>query len=227
MDFVKILRSLEEFLYEVMSWLAFYPRTLVRIVRHPVASARYVAVQRGQPQDQQFTEAISPPLILVLSILLAHTVEIAITPPLRLPSGTLTELVFGTQQGLLLFRSLCFAVLALVAALSTLRRSGQRLDRDTLRMPFYVQCFLAAPFALVVSTALTITRAASGTVASLAVAVAALSAGWYVRARACVYRQLHGGSLARSLVIASANFVGATIAIVLVTALLVSADTAL
>jgi hypothetical protein len=28
MDFVKIIRSVEEFLYEAMTWLLFYPRTL-------------------------------------------------------------------------------------------------------------------------------------------------------------------------------------------------------
>jgi len=26
MDFVKIIRSIEEFLYEAMTWLLFYPR---------------------------------------------------------------------------------------------------------------------------------------------------------------------------------------------------------
>ena len=36
MDFMRILRSLEEFLYEVMTWLVFYPRTMWRALRHPI-----------------------------------------------------------------------------------------------------------------------------------------------------------------------------------------------
>jgi hypothetical protein len=45
MDFMRILQSLEEFLYEVMSWLVFYPRALWRTLRHPVAVAIYTQRQ--------------------------------------------------------------------------------------------------------------------------------------------------------------------------------------
>jgi hypothetical protein len=37
MDFMRILQSLEEFLYEAMSWIVFYPRALLRTIRHPVS----------------------------------------------------------------------------------------------------------------------------------------------------------------------------------------------
>lgn len=30
-----ILRSIEELLYEVMTWLIFYPRTMWQVIRHP------------------------------------------------------------------------------------------------------------------------------------------------------------------------------------------------
>jgi hypothetical protein len=36
MEFLKFIRSLEELLYEVMTWLLFYPRTLWRVLRHPI-----------------------------------------------------------------------------------------------------------------------------------------------------------------------------------------------
>ena len=41
MDFLRIIRLLEELLYEVMGWLVFYPRTLWRIVVDPVSMMRY------------------------------------------------------------------------------------------------------------------------------------------------------------------------------------------
>ena len=40
MDFVKILRAFEEFLYEVLTWLLFYPRTLWRVTRRPLEMTR-------------------------------------------------------------------------------------------------------------------------------------------------------------------------------------------
>lgn len=39
MDLMRLLRSLEEFLYELIGWLVFYPRTFWRILRHPGAIA--------------------------------------------------------------------------------------------------------------------------------------------------------------------------------------------
>ena len=35
MDFLKLLRSLEEFLYELCTWFLFFPRTLYRVIAHP------------------------------------------------------------------------------------------------------------------------------------------------------------------------------------------------
>ena len=36
MPFLIFLKSFEVLLYEVMSWLVFYPRTMWRAVRHPL-----------------------------------------------------------------------------------------------------------------------------------------------------------------------------------------------
>jgi hypothetical protein len=38
MNFVQWLNSLDELLYEVRSWLVFYPITLWRVLRHPLAT---------------------------------------------------------------------------------------------------------------------------------------------------------------------------------------------
>ena len=35
MDFLKLLRSLEEFLYELCTWFLFFPRTLYRVIVYP------------------------------------------------------------------------------------------------------------------------------------------------------------------------------------------------
>lgn len=99
MDFVKILRTLEDFLYEVMSWLAFYPRTLVRILLHPIAVSKYAVQEMAQAREEQFTETISPPLMLILSIILAHVVEISFGDALLYRHSKLNDMVFGSEQG--------------------------------------------------------------------------------------------------------------------------------
>ena len=69
MNVLTILRSVEELLYEVMAWLLFYPLTLWKTLRRPLQTMAYE--QKDKP-DKQDLETLSPPLFLVLSILLVH-----------------------------------------------------------------------------------------------------------------------------------------------------------
>jgi hypothetical protein len=72
MDLVRLLRSLEEFLYELVGWLVFYPRTFWRILRHPGAIARYTRMELARDEGGQFQDTISPVLMLILSVGIAH-----------------------------------------------------------------------------------------------------------------------------------------------------------
>ncbi|HUH09643.1 MAG TPA: hypothetical protein VLZ73_03745, partial [Brevundimonas sp.] len=69
MNVLTILRSVEELLYEVISWLLFYPRTLWMTVTRPLRTMRYSDSEQRDRPEQQYLETLSPPLFLVLSIL--------------------------------------------------------------------------------------------------------------------------------------------------------------
>lgn len=150
-DLLKILRSFEEFLFEVMTWLYFYPRTLWRIVSHPVATMAYADAEGAEPEDKRFDDALSPPVLLMVTLVLTNVVGWAAHVPKPVTNTHLAETLFNSQQHLLLFRCLIFSLIPLVAALTLLRKQGVAVSRDSLRTPFYAQCYLASPFALVVS----------------------------------------------------------------------------
>lgn len=154
MDLMRLLRSLEEFLYELIGWLVSYPRTFWRILRHPGAIARYTRKELAEPPEQQFQETISPVLMLILSVVLAHAMEMALRLPTQQTESPLGRLLFGTEQSLLLTRSIIFCFYALGAALGTLIRERKPITRETLREPFSVQAFLACPFVLILSLGL-------------------------------------------------------------------------
>ena len=206
MDFIKLLRSLDELLYEVMSWLAFYPRTLVRILRHPVAVAQYTRLQMQQPKEQQFAEAISPPLLLILSILLAHAIEIVCAVPLPDQTTRLATLLMGNEEGLLAFRSVSFSLYALLASWWLLKRTQTRIDRDTLREPFFIQSFLTSPFAVIGSIASIMARSQAPGVIVCGLAIGVAITLWYLLAQASVYRHVTGTGVGRSLLFAGATF---------------------
>ena len=149
MDFLTILRSVEALLYEVMSWLVFYPRTMWRVVRHPLTMMKYSEVEQTEAPEQQYSDTLSPPLFLVLSILIAHAIEVAMHERIVLNSGLAEELV-RSHEYLLILRAIAFSVVPLMFAVALLQGLGKTVDRAKLRAPFFSQCYLAAPVALAI-----------------------------------------------------------------------------
>lgn len=150
MDLLKILRSFEEFLFEAVSWLVFYPLTLWRIVRGPLAAMDYSDREQSDDEAHRYDDALSPPLFLLATIVLTNLLATALhVPPPE--ASELSKAVYASQQNLILFRSLAFSLVPLVAAVTLLRHEKKRISRETLRAPFYAQCYLAAVCAACVS----------------------------------------------------------------------------
>ncbi len=180
MDFLKIIRSVEELLYEAMTWLLFYPRTLWRSVRHPDWIIAYTDRELGESPGEQFTDLISPPLFLILSILVAHGLEAGLGVRLQPTSSQLVNQMATSEQNLLISRALLFSVFPLVMAAGLLHTRGTPIDRGTLRNPFFLQCYLAAPFAVATSSASALLRAHGSTYPIIGGVLLTLALIWYV-----------------------------------------------
>lgn len=213
MDLIRLLRSLEEFLYELMSWLVFYPRTLARILGNPVAVARYTSLQLKQDREQQFTEMVSPVLMLILSVVLAHGLELAMKASIETTTSSLEGMLFATEQGLLATRSVIYAIFALFAALLVMRRHRIPVDRDSLREPFYVQAYLAAPFAVATSGATVLLRMPQPWLPLAGMGLLAVAVLWYVGAQAAVFRDQLALGRWNALGLALGSFSGACLII--------------
>jgi len=220
MDLIRLLRSLEEFIYELVGWLVFYPRTFWRTLRRPASVAAYTQAQLALPLERQFADAVSPALMLLLSVLLAHVLELATgAPPVPLTTP-LRRVLFGSVQGLILTRSGFFAALALSGSITSLMKQRRRVDRETLREPFSIQSYLVAVFAVLLSVAFLLARRPDATAHRAAWIVALGAIAWYLWARAGVYRAISGLGWARAFALVLPTFLGAA-AIVLVVLVLV------
>lgn len=151
MDFLKILRSFEEFLFEAASWLIFYPVTMWRIIRRPLATMDYSDREQTDPEERRYDDALSPPLMLLATIVLTNAVSLAAHVPPPQGASHVMHALASSQQNLVLFRSLMFSLIPLIAAVTMLHRQGRKVSRESLRGPFYAQCYLAAPCAVFVS----------------------------------------------------------------------------
>ena len=144
MDFMKLLKSFEDFIFEAATWLLFYPLTLWRIARHPLQTMNYSDREQSDDAEHPYDAALSPPLLLMVTLVLASFVSAAAHLPPPDASSSMLRTITSTQQSLILFRSLLFSLVPLIAASSLIRNQGKQLSRQMLRAPFYAQCYLAA-----------------------------------------------------------------------------------
>lgn len=146
---MQFIKSLDDLLYEIMSWVVFYPMTLWRVLRHPWATMDYAASQLKEPAGRQYSDALSPPLFLLLTLLLSHAIELTYVGQSSLVTSHrgLASLITD-DTSLLLLRLVVFSIFPLIMAVLLVRRLGRKLTRDALQGPFYSQCYLTGPFAL-------------------------------------------------------------------------------
>lgn len=152
MNFVQLIQSLDDLLYEIMSWFVFFPVTLWRTVRRPLAMMDYAHHELQKPADKQYSETISPPLFLLLALFISHALELASgggTNPIVSDTRGLASFV-DSDTKLLLLRLVIFSMIPLMLAMALVILSKSKLSDETLKAPFYAQCYPAAPFALTV-----------------------------------------------------------------------------
>jgi hypothetical protein len=182
MGFVQLLKALDELLYEVMSWLVFYPITLWRTLARPLGMMDYADTELADRPEQQYADTLPPPLFLLLTLLLSHAIELALVGqnPLIADTKGLSELVHD-DTSLLILRLLLFSLPPLIMAARMVRGRKTGLNRDTLRVPFYSQCYIAAPFALILGIATIMARLPSAwaEVVMLGILLIVLDFLWY------------------------------------------------
>jgi hypothetical protein len=218
LDFIGIIRSLEELLYEVMGWLIFYPRTLWRILVRPDQTTRYSEEEQDDTSAGRYSDTLSPPLLLMITLVITHALGVSVGVDGPKAAGEIGEALVGSPRNLLITRALIFATIPLVIAGIALQGRGIPIDRQTLRMPFYSQCFLLTPFALMMQTAMLLPRIAeSASAVAAGLALVALvwfvwaQTSWFARRMALSRRKAFGWAAAATSVALLASLVVAVL----------------
>jgi hypothetical protein len=221
LDFIAIIRSLEELLYEVMTWLIFYPKTLWRIIVNPTAMTLYADEEQDDSPAERYSDALSPPLLLMLTLVISHVFELGFG--LQGPKGhggAMAKTLVGSEQSLLMLRALLFAIIPVTVAAIVLAVQRKPVDRQTLRSPFYAQCYIVVPFALLASVGSNVARAPGHDWTIAGMAMVGLALLWFIWAEMLWLRRQLGLAALASLVTAvlcvAAALLAATAAALLV-----------
>lgn len=220
MDFMKLLKSLEELLYELVSWLIFYPVTMWRSVVRPLSMMRYADIELADKPEDQYQDTLSPPLFLLITLLLSQGLSASL-PSVYDPTEAAREL--GSGSNLLIARGVIFGIYPLCMAVTLLRSKTLSITRNSLRPPFFSQCYVAAPFAFLLVLGLDFLSMprGQGSLAGVVATVAALT--WSAQAQVRWFMHDLGIGGARALAIFAGAFLLATVAAFLV-ALLITLD---
>lgn len=221
MDFMQLLKSIEALVYEIVSWLLFYPLTLWRTLRHPQEMMHYADLELGDRPTEQYEDTLSPPLFLLITLLLINYLGPSFgNQDTSLPSGSF----LASDTNKLIFRSVLFSILPLLMATKLLRRKGAKLTRNTLRPPFFSQCYVTAPFALAISLGLNLLianvapaefklTAPATAVTMIGTSIVAILTIWYIVAETRWFMTDLGLSAIRSLVLVIVTILQALVAI--------------
>jgi len=211
MDFMKLLKSIEELLYELITWFVFYPLTLWRIVRHPITMLSYAQNELTEKDADQFDDAVSPPILLILTLFMLHLLESAVN---NAWAGALPT-IFQDDRNLLIFRALLFSLFPLLYATASLRARKARMTRKTLKPAFYSQSYATVPFVLSLTIAMRLIPL-NALLGAVGWTILAVAMGWYLSVQTVWFAKLDGMSRAKSFVLATSLFLGAVILVIIV-----------
>lgn len=180
LDFLKLLRSFEELLFEVMTWFIYYPRTMWLTITHPLRMIDYSDHELKEGVERQYTDALSPPLLLLITLAVVHFTELGLNLEHIHPGSEVAKSFISSDQNLIIMRSFLFGLLPLFAALCYVRKRGLSLERKNLRPAFFGQCYLAAAYALMVSLSYIVSGQRFAGAAAIGTAVLVVVTLWYL-----------------------------------------------
>jgi len=207
LPFILFLKSFEVLLFEIMSWLVFYPRTIWRSLRYPQSLMKRAEVELILPAEQQFRDIVSPPIFLLLTVIAANGIEVAVVGhnPL-IDNGIGLAAMISDNTSLILFRLITFAALPVIAGVFALAMLGRPVDRDTLQPLFYAQCFVTTPVVLACSIAETLTRLPATAANVPAALLFACAGGFYVAVEASWFSRESKRGIVAGIAWAAATF---------------------
>lgn len=221
MDFLKLIRSFGDLLFEVLSWIIYYPRTLWLVLTRPLQMIDYSNHEQADQEEDQYTDTLAPPLLLFLTIFLLHILALGLGRSEHVQAANDTvRTVINSDQNLVLLRSFLFGLLPLFAALNYVRKRKLPLERKHLRPPFFGQCYLAAVYALMISLSMGVARAHFPGAVFAGAGMFVAGTGWYWIVQAMQFRRSIGLSWPHAIGSAVWVFVEALFYLVIIAILL-------
>ncbi|MCB9111751.1 MAG: hypothetical protein H6634_10940 [Anaerolineales bacterium] len=141
MDFAKLLKSVEDAVYEVMVWLLLLPKTLIRVTFRPKWAMKYIDEEWLKKPDERFDEYLSPVMLWLLSAVFPlTTIFILAGPDIASTDDFLKALSSQIYQVTFYMMLIPFIYIVGIEWLNK-----DPIKRSSLKISFYRHCYVLAP----------------------------------------------------------------------------------
>jgi hypothetical protein len=141
MDFAKLLKSVEDAVYEVMVWLLLLPKTLIRTTFRPKWAMTYIDDEWGKKPDERFDEYLSPVMLWLVSAVIPMTLWFILSrPDIESAQDFLKALSSDIYQVTFYMMLIPFLYIAWMEWLNK-----KPIRRSALKISFYRHCYALAP----------------------------------------------------------------------------------
>jgi hypothetical protein len=144
MDFVNLLHTLEDALYEVVMWVILLPKTLVRVLARPGWIQPYVTAEWEKKAEQRFQGYLSPMLFWVILGILPYAVW---NTNFNVETGANPTYV-GPVESTFLLNAFALIIFPTYYAIVLQRLRREPIEKDAIKRLFYIECYVHAPIAL-------------------------------------------------------------------------------
>jgi hypothetical protein len=156
LDAIGLLKSIDEVVFEIISWMFLWPKTLVHVIRHPGGISAYVDDELTKQSDDRFDNMMSPALFFALSIAPAFIFReflglegktALLVKPIENLISQLTQHTF-TPEETFSVTAICYAACPFAFSILTAAAAREELSRSCIRAHFFKQCYCVTPLLL-------------------------------------------------------------------------------
>ena len=144
MDILKIIQSLQDFMYELVVWVLLLPKTIFNAVIRPGWMVGYVNREWTKTADERFDEFLSPALFLLVVAVIPNALFNWMGKDI-----VTSDITAQLTEDNLVASTLSVLVCLLVYLFWLQLLSKQPVRRSTLKRLFYIQCYVVAPAQLI------------------------------------------------------------------------------
>jgi hypothetical protein len=144
-NFLNIIRSVEQFVYEIALWIVLIPKTIYKILVHPGTIKEYVESELAKEEKKQFEDQMSPILFWLMLVVIPSYTSIRYLFK-DIPTNEITELITKKPENYLFYITSTLLSSILTLALLVQIVAKRKFNKESFKSSFYIQCYLQAPF---------------------------------------------------------------------------------